>query len=72
MTKRAAAIANGAIPITLRQCSSMNFRRKATGQLGKPEDAEAWHRDWLAARRAALAEKSKEVQAAFDRPIETK
>ena len=36
------AIALGAVPITMRQCSTMCVRRRETGELGAPEDAEAW------------------------------
>lgn len=42
ITKRALAIAAGAVEITLRQCSHMCARRQRTGELGKPEEAEAW------------------------------
>jgi hypothetical protein len=42
LSKRAQAIASGAVPITLRQCALMNARRRATGDLGKPEEARAW------------------------------
>ena len=42
LNKRAAAIAAGAIEISLRQLAIMNFRRNATGALGSPEDAIAW------------------------------
>ncbi|MBU9386626.1 DUF4031 domain-containing protein [Burkholderia multivorans] len=51
--KRELAIAAGAVPITLRQCSAMCFRRRVTGELGRPEDAEAWRDAHVAARRAA-------------------
>lgn len=44
--KRELAIAAGAVPITLRQCSAMIFRRRMTGELGKPEDAVAWRHDY--------------------------
>lgn len=42
LTKRALAIQNGAVPITMRQASAMNARRRITGSLGVPTDAEAW------------------------------
>lgn len=41
-SKRALAVAAGAIEITLRQAAAMNFRRRATGTLGSPEDAWEW------------------------------
>jgi hypothetical protein len=56
MGKRAEAIVAGAVPITLRQCSAMCKRRRLTGELGRPEDAEAWVARWWDERRAAKAE----------------
>lgn len=53
--KRDLAIAAGAIPITLRQCSAMCVRRRVTGQLGDPTDAEAWQRARVQASREAQA-----------------
>lgn len=53
MTMRAAAIRAGAVEITLRQCSAMCMRRRSTGELGLPADAEQWARERLAERRAA-------------------
>lgn len=52
LAKRALAIKAGAIPITLRQLASMNFRRRITGCLGQPEDAEEWMRSWRSMARA--------------------
>jgi len=42
MSKRALAIAAGAVKITLRQAAAMNYRRRVTGALGSPDDAEEW------------------------------
>ncbi len=42
LSKRALAVAAGAVEITWRQCGIMAMRRTATGQLGTPEDAAAW------------------------------
>lgn len=42
LSKRALALAAGALPITLRQAASMNTRRRVTGELGLPEDAIEW------------------------------
>lgn len=42
LSKKAKAIEFGAIEITWRQAGAMNSRRKLTGELGKPEDAENW------------------------------
>ncbi|MBR8171680.1 DUF4031 domain-containing protein [Burkholderia cenocepacia] len=51
ISKRAAAIAAGAIPITFRECGAMNKRRKVTGSLGSPADATAWIERFIAERR---------------------
>lgn len=51
ISKRAAAIAAGAIPITFRECGAMNKRRKVTGSLGSPADATAWLERFIAERR---------------------
>jgi hypothetical protein len=45
-SKRAAAVAAGAIEITWRQAGCMTARRRATGSLGEPADAERWLREW--------------------------
>lgn len=42
LSKRAEAVAAGAVEITLRQCGAMNARRRSTGSLGAPADAWAW------------------------------
>lgn len=42
LSKKALAIEYGAIEITWKQACAMNCRRRATGQLGKPEDAVEW------------------------------
>lgn len=51
LSKRSLAIEAGAVPITMRQASAMNRRRRTEGVLGSPEDAEAWFR--TRPRRAA-------------------
>lgn len=53
MSKRAQALAHGAISITWRQAGAMNMRRRITGQLGDPATAEAWLQEHMAAKRAA-------------------
>lgn len=53
LSKKALAIAAGAVPITWRQAGAMNFRRRVTGELGKPEGSEQWMLDYKAAARAA-------------------
>ena len=45
LSKKALAIQYGAIEITWRQAGAMNARRRVTGELGKPEDAEQWYRE---------------------------
>lgn len=46
LAMRDKAIALGAVAITARQCAAMNRRRKETGALGSPMDAEAWLMAW--------------------------
>ena len=45
LVKKELAIAAGAIQITWRQTSQMTMRRIKTGELGKPEEADAWYRE---------------------------
>lgn len=49
MSKRALAVAAGAVQITLRQGACMVARRRMTGELGSPGDAV----EWRAAQRNA-------------------
>lgn len=42
LSKKVLAVAYGAQPITLRQAAAMNARRRITGQLGDPKEAEEW------------------------------
>lgn len=53
LSKRALAVAAGATEITWRQAGCMTMRRRSTGSLGQPEDAEQWAREFLASRPAA-------------------
>jgi hypothetical protein len=46
LTKRQLSLAAGAVPITLRQLATMNWRRRVEGKLGAPEEAEAWIKAW--------------------------
>ncbi|WP_199031330.1 DUF4031 domain-containing protein [Ralstonia sp. ASV6] len=48
MSKRALAVAAGAVEITWKQAGAMNYRRRITGELGKPEEAV----DWMLSNRA--------------------
>lgn len=42
LSKRALAVAAGAVEITLRQAATMNLHRRATGRLGTPDEAQMW------------------------------
>ncbi len=42
LTKRELAIDAGAVEITMRQLGAMNIRRRVTGSLGNPSDAQTW------------------------------
>ncbi|CAE6967513.1 DUF4031 domain-containing protein [Paraburkholderia domus] len=53
LSKRAAAIAAGAIEITWRQAGAMVMRRRVNGELGSPADAIEWQTKFFAARREA-------------------
>lgn len=55
LSKRAQAVAAGAVEITWRQAGAMNTHRRVTGKLGDPATAEQWLQDFMAARRAARA-----------------
>jgi len=57
LTKRTLAVQNGAVEISWRQAGCMIARRKATGFLGKPEDAIQWVRDQAETRKAARVDK---------------
>lgn len=69
LSKKALAIAAGAIAITWRQAGAMNTRRRVTGELGNPWTAAAWVAAYRVQRRAQLAEQSAKVTALFDKPI---
>lgn len=51
LSKRALAVAAGAIEITWKQAGCMHRRRRMTGSLGSPDDAEQWVRDSAEVRR---------------------
>jgi hypothetical protein len=55
LSKKALAIQNGAIEITWRQAGAMNSRRRVTGELGKPKDAEEWLKNYMEERRKLKA-----------------
>jgi len=52
LSKRALAVAAGAIEITWRQAGVMNMRRRITGSLGSAVEAEDWLRQHRAERAA--------------------
>ena len=51
LSKRSLAIQMGAMPITVRQCAAMNWRRKVEGFIGEPEGALVWLQQHFAKRR---------------------
>lgn len=53
LSKKALALAAGAVQITWRQAGAMNAHRRATGQLGAPEASLLWHQERLGARSRA-------------------
>ena len=53
LSKRAVAVAEGAVEITWKQAGAMNFRRRVTGSLGTPDDAVEWMLLFKAERRSA-------------------
>lgn len=58
LSKKALAIQYGAIEITWRQAGAMNSRRRVTGELGKPEDAEEWLKTYIEEKRKLKEDKS--------------
>jgi hypothetical protein len=61
LSKKALAIAAGAVEITMRQAGAMNTRRRVTGLLGDPADACEWAHTYMAQRRLERAAQQKEV-----------
>lgn len=51
--KRGLAVAAGAVEITQRQCAAMRARQRATGELGSPETAVAWLRQYMRDRKTS-------------------
>lgn len=51
LSKRALAVAYGAVEITIRQASAMTVRRRITGQLGPPDEARSWVTAWRDSQR---------------------
>lgn len=69
LSKRAQAVAAGAIEITWRQAGAMNFRRRISGQLGAPEDAERWLRDFRRAPEPPLTARQVEAMDSTMQPL---
>lgn len=53
LSKRALAVQAGAVEVSLRTLGAMVARRRRTGQLGAPADAEAWLRARMKESRAS-------------------
>lgn len=49
LSKRALAVAAGAVAITLRETGLMVMRRRVTGTLGAPDDSRAWYEQYRSA-----------------------
>lgn len=67
LSKRAIAVAAGAIEITWRQAGCMSVRRRVTGELGNPKHAEDWLRKHIQAKRAVG-----QIRQEFQHDIQTK
>lgn len=71
LSKKALALAAGAVAITWKQASAMTARRRETGGLGKPDDAIAWLHAFNAEKRKAAEYATKSNQAvATAQPVE--
>lgn len=64
LSKKALALAAGAVPITLRQAGAMNARRRITGALGNPDDALAWLQQHQAEQRAQREQRRPTLESA--------
>lgn len=51
LSKRALAVAAGAVEVTWRELGAMNSRRRVTGELGTPGDAIAWLEKYRSEKR---------------------
>lgn len=69
-SKKALAIAAGAVEITWRQAGAMNTRRRVTGELGDPADALEWSLAFWARRRRERAEEAERVNGLFVAPTD--
>lgn len=48
--KKAIAVQHGAVVVTMLQMAAMNVRRKVTGELGLPDDAQIWFSEYCEQR----------------------
>lgn len=51
LSKRAFALAHGAVAVTMKQCACMVRRRYHTGSLGSPDEAVQWRQEYYENRR---------------------
>jgi Protein of unknown function (DUF4031) len=58
LSKRALAVAAGAVEITMKQCACMVRRLRETGEMGSPEDAITWRLNFSKNRRVNMANTS--------------
>jgi hypothetical protein len=58
LSKRALAVAAGALEIRWKQTGCMVHRRRVTGFLGNPEEAEEWVRKYFQTKRAEHEEEA--------------
>jgi hypothetical protein len=68
LSKKALAVAAGAVQISWRQVGAMSRRRRVTGQLGRPEDALDWVRKWRQTVMQIQSEGGKTEPAPANRP----
>lgn len=68
LSKRDKAVAAGAIEITWRQCGAMNSRRRLTGELGPPGEAQAWLSDYRRLMASARGQAAPDCSVDQDSP----
>lgn len=62
LSKRAIAVKNGAVEITMRQAAAMNAVRRVTGKLGHPDTALQWYSAYASERKNKALTSSPEVK----------
>lgn len=65
LSKRAIAVQYGAIEVTQRQMASMSVRRRLTGAMGSPHDAEAWLKSHFASKRTIITQSMTNISIAM-------